>query len=94
MSTATLADLRRDLDLASGPVTHIVRRRSEARTVVAEVLEARVNGTPLEALCGHVWVPSRDPQRLPLCWRCREIFEMNGEWGVGPRVDPTGLQSA
>ena len=30
----------------------------------------------LEALCGHVWVPSRDPKQLPLCEACKQIYEV------------------
>jgi hypothetical protein len=37
--------------------------------------EAQVNGTPVRALCGKVWVPSRDPQRFPICPECKEIYE-------------------
>ena len=40
------------------------------------MLEARIYGTPVEALCGHVWVPSRDPKQLPLCEQCKSIYEM------------------
>ena len=32
-------------------------------------------GTPIVALCGKVWVPSRDPQRYPVCPACKEIWE-------------------
>jgi hypothetical protein len=34
-----------------------------------------VMGTPVVALCGKVWVPSRDPERFPVCPECREIWE-------------------
>ncbi|NNE74525.1 MAG: DUF3039 domain-containing protein [Acidimicrobiales bacterium] len=34
---------------------------------------AMVNGTPVRALCGKVWVPSRDPGRFPVCPECKEI---------------------
>ena len=44
----------------------------------AELMEALINGTPVEALCGHVWVPSRDPKRYPLCEQCKEIHEGRG----------------
>jgi hypothetical protein len=40
-----------------------------------KIVEAMINGTPLQALCGKVWVPSRDPQRFPVCPECKEIFE-------------------
>ncbi len=35
---------------------------------------AMVEGTPVVALCGKVWVPSRDPQRFPVCPECKEIW--------------------
>ena len=28
-----------------------------------------------DLLCGHVWVPSRDPKQLPLCDVCKDIYE-------------------
>ena len=30
-----------------------------------KIVESSVMGTPLIALCGKVWVPSRDPKTLP-----------------------------
>jgi hypothetical protein len=40
-----------------------------------KLTDAMVNGTPVVALCGKVWVPSRDPQRFPVCPECKEIWE-------------------
>jgi hypothetical protein len=40
-----------------------------------QILEATVTGTPIRALCGKVWVPSRDPQRFPVCPECKEIYD-------------------
>lgn len=40
-----------------------------------EVMEALVNGTPIVALCGKVWVPHRDPSKYPVCPTCKEILE-------------------
>ena len=40
-----------------------------------KLMEAMVNGTPVIALCGKVWVPSRDPQKFPVCPECKEIWE-------------------
>lgn len=37
--------------------------------------EAMVMGTPVVALCGKVWVPSRNPERFPVCPECKEIWE-------------------
>jgi len=53
-------------------VAHIVKADSDAS---AKVVEARIYGTPLEALCGTVFVPQRDPARLPMCAACKDIFE-------------------
>ena len=52
------------------------------------MLEARIYGTPLEALCGHVWVPSRDPKHLPLCEECKAIYEMYKAFNDGLRDVP------
>jgi Protein of unknown function (DUF3039) len=41
----------------------------------AKLMDAMVNGTPVVALCGKVWVPSRDPQKYPVCPECKEIWE-------------------
>jgi hypothetical protein len=40
-----------------------------------QIVESAVTGTPVVALCGKVWIPSRDPSRFPVCPECREIFE-------------------
>jgi hypothetical protein len=40
-----------------------------------KIVEAMVTGTPIKALCGKVWVPSRDPQRFPVCPTCKEIYQ-------------------
>jgi hypothetical protein len=39
-----------------------------------KLTEAMVNGTPVVALCGKIWVPSRDPERFPVCPECKEIW--------------------
>ena len=35
-----------------------------------EQLRGYVGGEPIKALCGKVWVPSRDYQGLPVCELC------------------------
>jgi hypothetical protein len=40
-----------------------------------KIMQAMIEGTPVRALCGKVWVPSRDPKRFPVCPTCKEIFE-------------------
>lgn len=68
-------------------VAHIVKTEP-GESATAKVMEARVYGTPLEALCGHVWVPSRDPKQLPVCQACKEIYEMYRAMNDGLRERP------
>lgn len=44
----------------------------------AKVTAAYINGTPVTALCGYTWVPSKDPKSLPLCSKCKEIRKNAG----------------
>ena len=39
------------------------------------VTEAYISGTPVTALCGKTWVPTRDPNRYPVCPECKDILE-------------------
>jgi hypothetical protein len=67
-------DLEETTQTGEPVVAHIVKTEPD-ESAAAKVLEARIYGTPLEALCGHVWVPSRDPKSLPLCQKCKDIYE-------------------
>jgi hypothetical protein len=72
MSTSPDVDVRPNLgdpalDDESPRVAHIVAKGSDA--------EAYVLGTPLEALCGAVFVPSRDPKKLPVCEASNEALQ-------------------
>ncbi len=40
-----------------------------------KIVEAMVTGTPVRALCGKLLVPSRDPEKFPVCPACKEIYE-------------------
>ena len=40
-----------------------------------KITEAMVTGKPVRALCGKKWVPSRDPEKFPICPTCKEIFD-------------------
>jgi hypothetical protein len=40
-----------------------------------QILQAMVEGTPVRALCGKLWVPSRDPQRFPVCPVCKDLYD-------------------
>lgn len=39
------------------------------------VTEGYVLGTPIQAICGKVFVPSRDPEKLRKCPICIEIMD-------------------
>jgi hypothetical protein len=39
------------------------------------IVESAVTGTPVVALCGKVWVPSRDPSKFPVCPDCQRIYD-------------------
>jgi hypothetical protein len=41
-----------------------------------EATKAMIFGTPVIALCGKVWVPSRDPEKFPVCPECKRIYEL------------------
>ena len=68
-------------------VAHIVKVEG-GESAAAKVLEARIYGTPVEALCGHVWVPSRDPKPHPLCQVCKEIYEVYRAFNDGLNERP------
>jgi hypothetical protein len=40
-----------------------------------KIMQAMIEGTPVQALCGKVWVPSRDPKRFPVCPECKQIYD-------------------
>ncbi len=41
----------------------------------ASVTEGYIMGTPVIAICGKVFVPSRNPERLRVCPICKEIMD-------------------
>ena len=69
MSTGLLSDTDERLDQGQdGPeVAHYAEKTS--------VTEGYVLGSPVIALCGQVFVPSRDPENLPVCQECTEIVQ-------------------
>jgi hypothetical protein len=85
----TIAPTHSDAQLDEGDherMSHIVLegyRPEEGDFVSAgpSVAEGIVNGTAVKALCGKIWVPSRDPKRYPLCPTCKEIAAARG-WKV------------
>jgi len=50
-----------------------------------KIVDSAVFGAPVVALCGKVWVPTRDPKKFPVCPICKEIYE-----GLRPPADGGG----
>lgn len=75
MPVQTIPDTEEVLETGEPVSAHIVKVEP-GESATAKILEARIYGSPLEALCGHVWVPSRDPKQLPICEKCKGIYEM------------------
>lgn len=87
MTVKTIPDTEEVLQTGEPASAHIVKT-DPGENAAAKVLEARIYGTPLEALCGHVWVPSRDPKQLPVCEKCKGIYEMYKAFNDGLRDQP------
>jgi hypothetical protein len=54
---------------------HIIKGNGKDKGPKTMITEAIINGTPLEALCGFVWVPSRSVEGRPVCPKCAEIHK-------------------
>jgi hypothetical protein len=39
-----------------------------------KILHSALSGKSVRALCGKKWIPSRDPERFPICPICKEIY--------------------
>ena len=59
-------------DLSTGDGDH---ERFAHYVMKDKIVDSAVTGTPVIALCGKVWVPSRDPSRFPICPDCKRIYE-------------------
>lgn len=53
---------------------HILDRGDDHRKAKDIVLEARIYGHHLSALCGATFAPSRDPLQLSICTKCEQLF--------------------
>jgi hypothetical protein len=52
-----------------------------------DITRAYIEGTPIVALCGKVWVPNRDPSKFPLCPECKRLFELGREGRIREWTD-------
>ena len=69
-STRLDEDVRPDLSFGDGDherFSHYVDKD--------KIVDSAVLGTAVVAICGKVWVPSRDPKKFPVCPECKEIYE-------------------
>ena len=59
---------------------HIVLPPPDAPDVTpqAYVLRARIEGFPIVAVCGHEFIPVRNPEPLPVCQPCMDFFQSHG----------------
>lgn len=67
--TLAQADIATEQTTDPAKVAHYVKKQ--------RITEAVIEGTAVEALCGHVWVPSRDPQNFPVCQGCQAVYDDN-----------------
>ena len=84
----TIPDVDELTETGEPVVAHIVKVEP-GESAAAKVLDARINGTPIEALCGHIWVPARDPRQLPVCQACKEVYDMYKIFNDGLRDSPS-----
>lgn len=40
-----------------------------------DIIAATFSGKPAFALCGKRWVPNRNPEGLPVCPKCKAIYD-------------------
>lgn len=40
-----------------------------------DIMLAMIEGVPCVALCGKVFVPTRDPEKFKVCPECMEIYQ-------------------
>ena len=68
MSTDTLE--KTDLDTQENNDEHLAHYADAAK-----VTEGYIMGTPVIALCGKVFIPHRNPEKLRVCPICKEIVD-------------------
>jgi len=39
------------------------------------IMESMLEAKPIRALCGKVWVVTRDGEKFPVCPECKDAFE-------------------
>lgn len=57
-----------DPELEEGKVAHIIRKDDQMRGYVM--------GEEVTALCGARFIPTRDPERYPVCEACKQVLTL------------------
>jgi hypothetical protein len=78
--TQPTVDLRPDVRLDDGSGDH---ERFAHYVPKADIVRSAVTGEAVIALCGKKWVPTRDPERFPVCPECKAIFAARAGGGSG-----------
>lgn len=86
MSVETLEYVQTNTTDVPEDASHIVQvpKHQPDPTPQAYVLRARIEGFLIVALCGHAFVPKQNPEPLPVCQACLDIYE-NDPHGHGDR---------
>lgn len=71
MSPSVLEDTRVELDTTENNEEHFAHYAESA-----QVTEGYIMGTPVIALCGKIFVPSKNPEKLRVCPSCKEIMDV------------------
>jgi hypothetical protein len=70
MFTSVLEDTSVELDISENNEEHFAHYAESS-----EVTEGYIMGTPVIALCGKIFVPFRNPEKLRVCPSCKEIMD-------------------
>lgn len=65
--TNIINDISEELEFEEPSVAHIVPKD--------DIMNGYINGVPVLALCGVRFIPTRDPNKFPLCEGCLERLE-------------------
>lgn len=75
-----ITDTDEESKIGNSDCSHIIREydpeTGEWGSAAAKITEARIEGTPLTALCGYVFTPSQDTKGKPVCPKCKEIYKL------------------
>lgn len=73
--TGFTTELERELDTTPETVEPGDHERMSHYAKKDDIMRAMVEGMPCRALCGKYWIPTRDPEKYPVCPTCQEILD-------------------